>query len=83
MAMKREDMRPELQVILDQAEDNDGEIEINVWMELSDIVKSGDLNELDNQLGNLVSYGAFPVSVKDSFIIDHDTNRINSVFRLT
>lgn len=74
--MKREDMRPELQRILDQAENNDGEIEANVWIELSDIVKSADLNDLDDRLGNIISYGQFPISVKDSRIIDHDTNRV-------
>lgn len=60
--MKREDMRPELQELLDQAEDNDGDVETELWIALSSIAETGSFDGFLDLLEAKISYGQFPLT---------------------
>ena len=77
MAMKREDMRPELQELLDQAECNNGEVESGLWIALSSIAETGSFDEFLNLLEAKMSYGQFPLEETRYEILGYKGNDIH------
>lgn len=75
--MKREDMRPELQEILDQAELNAGDIETGLWIALSSIAETGSFDGFLDLLEAKISYGQFPLTETRYEIVGHKGNDVH------
>lgn len=76
--MKREDMRPELQAILDQAELNPFHyIETELWIALSSIAETGSFDGFLDLLEAKISYGQFPLTETRYEIVGHKGNDVH------
>lgn len=74
--MTHENMRPEVTALLKKAAQNHGQIETEIWIELSAIAKCNGLDEFYDFIEKEIAFGEIPLDSPGYTIVGHDEKKV-------